>query len=97
MGLAILPARLKDELKLLSDCLLKKAKISNYPELDKHLDWYNYLVSNYDINENNIDEILKEAVTIKFVNVLEDAGVFKMDDYGIDGLTSFVNTVLKGE
>ena len=37
MGLAILPARLKDELKLLSDCLLKKAKIEEYPELDLSL------------------------------------------------------------
>lgn len=29
MGLAILPARLKDELKLLSDCLLKKQRLKN--------------------------------------------------------------------
>ena len=96
MGLAILPARLKDELKLLSDCLLNKVKIKDYPELNKHLDWYNYLISKHDINEDNVEEILREEVTVKFVNVLEDAGVFKMDDQGIDGLTSFVNTVLKG-
>ena len=96
MGLAILPARLKDELKLLSDCLLNKVKIKDYPELSKHLDWYDYLISKHDINEDNVEEILREEVTVKFVNVLEDAGVFKMDDQGIDGLTSFVNTVLKG-
>ena len=35
MGLAILPARLKDELKLLSDCLLNKVKIKDYPELSQ--------------------------------------------------------------
>ena len=97
MGLAILPARLKDELKLLSDCLLKKAKIEEYPELDKHHSWYQQLLAQHEFTETNIDEILKEAVAIKFVNVLEDAGVFKMDDYGIDALTSFVETVLKGE
>ena len=97
MGLAILPARLKGELKLLSDCLLKKAKIEEYPELDKHHSWYQQLLAQHEFTETNIDEILKEAVAIKFVNVLEDAGVFKMDDYGIDALTSFVETVLKGE
>ena len=48
--------------------------------------------------EENVEEILKEeAVTNKFVTVLEDAGVFKMDDQGIDGLTNFVNLVLEGE
>lgn len=97
MGLAILPARLKDELKLLRECLLKKIDINKYQELEKHKDWYKYLISNYDFTEGNVDEILKEAVTIKFVSVLEDAGVFKMDDQGIAGLTSFVNLVLKGE
>lgn len=97
MGLAILPARLKDELKLLSDCLLGKIKIEDYPELEKHHQWYQQLLDDNVFNEANVDDILKEAVAIKFVNVLEDAGVFKMDDHGIDGLTSFVETVLKGE
>ena len=59
--------------------------------------WYQQLLAQHEFTETNIDEILKEAVAIKFVNVLEDAGVFKMDDYGIDALTSFVETVLKGE
>lgn len=97
MGLAILPARLKDELKLLGDCLLNKANINDYPELEKHYDWYQDLINNYDFSEENVEEILKEAVTSKFVTVLEDAGVFKMDDQGIDGLTNFVNLVLEGE
>lgn len=97
MGLAILPARLKDELKLLSGCLLQKLKIDDHPELEKHRKWYDQLIANFDFTEDNVDDILKEAVTVKFVNVLEDAGVFKMDDQGIDGLTSFVKTVMEGE
>ena len=97
MGLAILPARLKDELKLLSACLLKQAKIEDYPELEKHQVWYQELLKNNEFDETNVDDILKEAVAIKFVNVLEDAGVFKMDDQGINALTSFVETVVKGE
>ena len=97
MGLAILPARLKDELLLLKECLLQKAEIKNYPELEKHYPWFITLMNDYQINEENVDEILKEAVAIKFVNVLEDAGVFKMDERGIDALTSFVATVIEEE
>lgn len=97
MGLAILPARLKDELQLLSDCLLKKANIEDYPELEKHQVWYQQLLKQNEFTDNNVEDILKEAVAIKFVNVLEDAGVFKMDEHGINALTSFVETVLKKE
>ena len=97
MGLAILPARLKDELQLLSDCLLNKINIKDYPQLEKHYDWYLKLLDEFTITEDNVTDILKEAVAIKFVTVLEDAGVFKMDQQGIDALTSFVEMVLKGE
>lgn len=97
MGLAILPARLKDELQLLKDCLLNKRNINDYPQLEKHYDWYLQLLNEFTITEDNVMDILEEAVAIKFVTVLEDAGVFKMDQQGIDALISFVEMVLKGE
>ena len=69
---------------------MKKAKSEEYPELDKPpFVWYQQLLAQHEFTETNIDEILKEAVAIKFVNVLEDAGVFKMDDYGIDASNKF--------
>lgn len=97
MGLAILPARLKDELQLLKECLLDKLVIDDYPELEKHYVWYQQLLDKYQFTNDNIDEIIKEEVTVKFVNVLEDAGVFKMNDQGIDALINFAEMVLKGE
>lgn len=93
MGLAILPARLKTELASLKECLLGVANIEEYPELDKHMDWYKQLLQDYEITKENIDEIIKEAVTIKFVTVLEDAGVFKMNETGIDAFISFVEAI----
>ena len=33
-------------------------------------------------------------VTKKFVSVLENAGVYKMDDEGMDGFSRFVKTIL---
>ncbi|MDD8049176.1 MAG: UDP-glucose--hexose-1-phosphate uridylyltransferase [Thomasclavelia sp.] len=92
MGLAVLPARLKDELKLLKDCLLDKDKLSNHECLEKHTDWFNYLKS-LDINKDNIDEVIEIEVTKKFVSVLENAGVYKMDEKGKAGFNKFVESL----
>lgn len=97
MGLAVLPARLKVELELLKDCLLGKKEISEYPELQKHELWYNEIKENYQIQEDTVDDVLKTALTIKFVEVLEDAGVFKMNDEGIEAFCSFVESLCKEE
>ena len=41
----------------------------------------------------NIDHHLKEALTMKFVEVLEDAGVFKMNEEGKAAFEAFVTGV----
>lgn len=93
MGLAVLPARLKHELSLLKDCLLNQKDILDYLELEKHQVWYKELKDNYQINKDNVDDILAKALTIKFVEVLEDAGVFKMNAEGVEALISFVKSI----
>lgn len=96
MGLAVLPARLKDELELLRDCLLKKKTFDDYDILKKHKAWYDELKKeNY--NEDNIDDLLKLALTSRFVEVLEDAGVFKMDEQGINAFIDFIENIEKEE
>lgn len=95
MGLAILPPRLKTELELLEDCLLNKKNILDYPELEKHIPWYQDILKNYQIKEDNINIILKEEVAKIFVHVLENAGVYKQDIEGIEGFVGFVETTLK--
>lgn len=94
MGLAVLPARLKDELEDLKQCLLKNKNINEIDTLDKHKQWYSYLET-LDFDESNIDEILEIEVTKKFVSVLENAGVYKMDEKGIEGFTRFVESLNK--
>ena len=49
------------------------------------------------INEDNVDNIIAKSLTRKFVNVLEDAGVFKMNEEGIDAFISFVKSFDKKE
>lgn len=92
MGLAVLPARLKNELEELKECLLGHKNIDEIQSLDKHRQWYNYLQT-LDFNQEYIDEMLEIEVTKKFVSVLENAGVYKMDEKGIEGLTRFVESL----
>ena len=89
MGLAVLPARLKNELEDLKECLLGKENIENVKSLQKHTEWYYYLKT-FDINEKNINELLKQEIVKKFVSVLENAGVYKMNNEGIAGFIRFL-------
>lgn len=96
MGLAILPARLKNELELLKECLLNKKNFNDYDVLKKHKAWYDELKEK-DFSEDNIDDMLKLALTKRFVEVLEDAGVFKMNEQGISAFIDFVESIEKEE
>ncbi len=95
MGLAVLPARLKEELKLLEDALINRIPdISNDEKIAKHSDWYKYLLSKYyAITEDNAYIILQKEVGIKFLEVLNHAGVFKRNDKGMYAFDKFIATL----
>jgi UDPglucose--hexose-1-phosphate uridylyltransferase len=93
MGLAILPARLKEELSLLEKCLLDEADIHQNTILNKHVQWYSELKKKYTFTKDNCKKILEQEVTVKFVRVLEDAGVFKMNEQGIEAFIRFMKTL----
>lgn len=94
MGLAVLLARLKDELECLKLCLLKKKCIDDLESLKKHKEWFEYLQT-LEFDEQSIDEFIEKEVTKKFVSVLENAGVYKMNQKGIEGFTRFVDSLNK--
>ncbi len=93
MGLAVLPARLSKEIKLLEKAILEKADISNMPEIASHAEWAEDFIKNYDLNESNITEILQKEIGKVFANVLEDAGVFKRNQQGFDAFSRFINSL----
>jgi UDPglucose--hexose-1-phosphate uridylyltransferase len=95
MGLAVLPARLKEELNSLKDYLINKtADISNDEMVVKHSDWYKYLLEKHsNVSEENAYEILQEEVGLKFLEVLCHAGVFKRDEKGLGAFDKFINTL----
>lgn len=95
MGLAILPARLKKEMEMLSDYILAGKDIRSCEELIKHAEWIEEFLPKYEgkINAESIDSILKEEVGKVFVKVLEDAGVFKMDEAGRKAFDRFIGSL----
>ncbi|MBQ6847447.1 MAG: UDP-glucose--hexose-1-phosphate uridylyltransferase [Clostridia bacterium] len=93
MGLAVLPARLKNEMALLKTAMLNGEDISKDETLLKHADWANKIVRDYYINENNIDEIINKEIGIVFANVLEHAGVYKRDESGLKSFIKFTESV----
>ncbi len=93
MGLAILPPRLREELTVLEKCLLDEVNIKQEPILNKHEQWYKELKRKYIFNKNNCKKIIEQEITIKFVKVLEDAGVFKMNDQGVEAFNRFMKTL----
>ena len=94
MGLAVLPSRLKKEMAMLKDAILKGKDISGIEEISKHTDWVNEFTEKYSsINEENIDEILHQEIGEVFLNVLKDAGVFKRNESGKKAFKKFIETL----
>lgn len=83
MGLAVLPARLKGEMEHLAEAIVSGADIRADEELEKHADWVEAFLPGYqDVNRENIMEILHKEIGNVFMQVLEDAGVYKRDEEG---------------
>lgn len=94
MGLAVLPARLKNEMKRLGEFIVAGKDIRSDEELEKHADWVDSFKPAYDkIDESNVDGILQKEIGIVFKKVLEHAGVFKNDDNGTSAFMKFINAI----
>ena len=91
MGLAVLPARLKGEMELLKDYILTGKDIRSNEQIAKHADWVDEFLPNYtSITEENVEEILQQEVGKVFCEVLEDAGVYKCNEKGLEAFHRFI-------
>ncbi len=95
MGLAVLPARLKGEMDALADALLAGKDIRGDEMLDKHADWVaeflpKYTEENRDTKEKVMNILHKEIGDV-FMQVLEDAGVYKRTAEGSAAFAKFIN------
>lgn len=92
MGLAVLPARLKEEMGALKEAMLAGADIRSDEVLNKHADWVDDFKEKYDkIDVSNIDDILRKEIGLVFMQVLEDAGVYKRTPEGQEAFDRFIS------
>ncbi len=103
MGLAVLPARLKDEMAALEQALLDGAAIRNDDVLAKHADWVEEFLPKYgftagsglegEVTPEQLHEMIQTEIGLVFGEVLEDAGVYKCTKEGRAAFLRFVDDV----
>ena len=91
MGLAVLPSRLDGEMAALEKAILSGADIRSDEVLSKHADWVEEFLPNYEnVNADNIHEIIQKEIGQVFMEVLEDAGVYKRTEEGQAAFDRFI-------
>ena len=109
MGMAVLPARLKEELAHLNRAILAGEDLRAIPDLEKHADWAEAWMKEYPeipelqricvsgatdrMPEERLQQIIDEEVGKVFVGVLEDCGVYPATEEGRAGVKRFLGTV----
>lgn len=105
MGLAVLPARLKDEMTRVCEVILAGEDVNSIPEVAHHGPWVDELLARRDElapealisagvqAQDRVNDVLKEEVGQVFARVLEDCGVFKEGETGAAALDAFVRAV----
>ncbi len=95
MGLAVLPARLKQEMADLRAAMLAGKDLTADETLSKHAEWAKDVLARHpEFCAENAETILQTEIGIVFAKVLEHAGVYKRDDAGLAAFVRFLETVL---
>ena len=94
MGLAVLPARLKTELKLVEEALINGTDLADNELTLKHKEWADSFKGNYTITADNAEKIVQDEVGKVFSKVLEHAGVYKRDEKGQAAFSRFIESVI---
>ena len=93
MGLAVLPARLKDEIALMCRFIAEGRDFAENEQIAKHKAWFERFRENYTFTEENTEEILRTEIGRTFQRVLEDAGVYPRTEGGQLAFLRFIATI----
>ncbi len=94
MGLAVLPARLKDEMEKLEEAILSGADLRKDELLEKHADWVEEFLPRYpQINKDTLMDIIHTEIGNVFMQVLEDSGVYKRNEEGQAAFDRFIESL----
>ena len=93
MGLAVLPARLKQELAALADKMVKGEDLTADELTASHAGWAYEIMKNNQITAENVTSIIQQEVGKVFAEVLEHAGVYKRNENGKQAFLRFISQV----
>ncbi len=94
MGLAVLPARLKDEMEKLAEAILAGADLRKDELLEKHADWVEEFLPGYSqVNKDTVMDIIHKEIGNVFMQVLEDSGVYKRNEEGRAAFDRFMKSL----
>ena len=93
MGLAVLPARLRDEIAIMKEYILSGKDFAENEAIAKHKEWFALFKDKYSFTEENTEDILKTEIGRTFERVLEDAGVYKRTPEGMSAFLRFVANI----
>ena len=93
MGLAVLPARLRDEIAIMCEYIAEGKDFADNDAIAKHKAWFESFKNDYEFNSDNTEQILKKEIGRTFERVLEDAGVYKRTHEGSAAFLRFIATI----
>lgn len=94
MGLAVLPARLANEIVALEKAILGGENLDENPETSAHAIWAKGVIERHpEFSKDNARNILEQEIGEVFREVLCDAGVFKRDEEGQKAFDRFISTL----
>ena len=93
MGLAVLPARLKEELAAVAEALASGADLRADERTAKHADWAEGFKGKYTITADNALDIVEKETGLVFAQVLEHAGVYKRTAEGKAAFLRFLEQI----
>ncbi len=103
MGLAVLPARLKEEMTELEEALTDGRSIRKDSVLAKHADWVEEFLPKYGITPGTaledvvlpekLHEMIEKEIGLVFLQVLKDSGVYKCTEEGRAAFARFTDSV----
>ena len=93
MGLAVLPARLKEELAAVAEKLVKGEDLRADEKTAPHADWAEEIRKRRTITPDTALQAVYEETGLVFAKVLEHAGVYKRTEEGREAFRRFVKQV----
>ncbi len=93
MGLAVLPARLKEELGAVAQCLAHGRDLRADERTAHHADWAEGFKGKYAITAENALGIVQAETGLVFAKVLEHAGVYQRTGAGKAAFLKFIEQV----